>query len=115
MSQAETTKAVAAEERTEEARFFVRRSQNSHPTQVHGRGEDSHRIGGVPLRGDRQRSVPVGGDQASARRSIIVPPFAFRWYLSSSFVEIYPPPRTVPPSLRCGSVVYRPTEVSRFP
>ena len=42
MSQTETAKAVAAEERTEETRSFVR------TVKVHAGGEGPHRAGGVP-------------------------------------------------------------------
>ena len=52
MSQTETAKAVAAEERTEEARSFVRRVKDSNPAQVHSGGEDPYRAGGIPPGGD---------------------------------------------------------------
>ena len=48
MSQTETAKAVAAEERTEETRSFVRTVKAASRRQVHAGGEDPHRVGGIP-------------------------------------------------------------------
>ena len=65
MSQTETTKVVAAKGAHRGGQVFCPQGEGSYPTQAHIGREDSHRIGGVPPEGRRQRVVPAGGDQAS--------------------------------------------------
>ena len=57
MSQTETGKAVAAEERTEETRSFARRVRTATRRKYTPEEQDSHRIGGIPPGGCRQRVV----------------------------------------------------------
>ena len=57
MSSTETGKAVAAEERTEEAKSFVRRVKAATRHKHTSDEKDSHRAGGVSEGGDSQRAV----------------------------------------------------------
>ena len=63
MSQSDTEKALAAEERSQATKSLVRRVRSV--TRHKYTPEEKIRIGGLPPRGHRQRPLPTGGYQAS--------------------------------------------------
>ena len=64
MSQSDSDKALAAEERSQETKSFVRRVRSITRRMYTFRREDPHRAGGLPPRGHRQTTC-AGGRAAS--------------------------------------------------